>query len=221
MMILLCYVKIAMNKLGICGSHRSGKTTLATKIAEQMGIPFVKTYTSQVFKDNGLDPSQPMNFAVRLDIQTRIVASAEKVWEKGGKNFITDRTPIDMMAYTLADIKGDIQVNFSALEAYLKRCFKAVNYFFTNMFIIQPGIPLVYTRGKAALNRSYIEHLNSLIIGLALDERINTGIRAQTIILKRSDTCLQDRIRIIIDSARYSGNESRRYSTGLPEVVLT
>ena len=89
-------------KIGLCGSHRTGKTTLAEAVALKMGIPFVKTQTSEVFKQHGLDPSAPMDFGTRIRIQEHIIRAAEEIWESEPNSFITDRTPIDMMKNTWA-----------------------------------------------------------------------------------------------------------------------
>jgi hypothetical protein len=161
-----------MGGLGLCGAHRTGKTTLAQRLAHETGLPFVITQTSAVFREYGLDPAEPMDFRTRLDIQTKVLAAAEVVWAEEAGAFITDRTPLDMVAYTLGDIQGTTVVDAAALADYVERCFTVTNQLFTQLVMIQPGIPLVAAPGKAALNPAYLEHLNSLIIGLCHDERL-------------------------------------------------
>jgi len=163
-----------MNKgIGLCGSHRTGKTTLAREIAGRTGMEFLQTTTSEVFARHGLDPSSAMDFHTRLWIQHKVVETAEAVWQGACGPFISDRTPIDMMAYTLADIQGGTLVDFAELEKYLDHCFAVTNSFFSDLVVIQPAIPLVHEEGKAALNRSYMEHLNMLVTGLCCDERLH------------------------------------------------
>ncbi len=163
--------------IGLCGSHRSGKTTLAAKVAALVGIPLVKTATSEVFAANNLDPADKIDFATRLWIQRKIVAAALDVWHEDDRPFVTDRTPIDMMAYTLGDVRGDTEVDFVELEKYLDYCFSVTNEVFSRLVIVQPAIPLVAEEGKASLNRGYIEHLNILILGLCCDERLRCPVR--------------------------------------------
>lgn len=160
-------------KIGLCGAHRTGKTTLAMELANVKGAQFVRTRVSEIFKESGLHPAQPMDFATRLSVQFRILEACESDWQSAGENFITDRTPVDLMAYTLGDIQGDTAVNDANFDLYIKRCFDAANRFFDTLVIVQPGIPLEAADGKAALNKAYIEHINSLIIGLCHDERLN------------------------------------------------
>jgi hypothetical protein len=162
--------------LGLCGAHRTGKTTLAIAISSHLNIPFVRTTTSQVFAQLGLDPAEPMDFQTRLFVQNHVLDAAEQVWQESASPFISDRTPIDMIAYTLGDIQGKTDVDFNLLSQYIERCFASTNQFFQNLAIIQPGIPLVYEEGKAALNAAYIEHINVLVIGLCSDRRLKTNV---------------------------------------------
>ena len=162
--------------LGLCGAHRTGKTTLAIAISSQLNIAFVRTTTSQVFAQLGLDPAEPLDFQTRLFVQNHVLDAAEQVWQESASPFISDRTPIDMIAYTLGDIQGKTDVDFNLLSQYIERCFASTNQFFQNLAIIQPGIPLVYEEGKAALNAAYIEHINVLVIGLCSDRRLKTNV---------------------------------------------
>ncbi|GBO52532.1 hypothetical protein APA_201 [Pseudanabaena sp. lw0831] len=164
------------SNLGLCGAHRTGKTTLAIAIASRLNIPFVRTTTSQVFAQLGLDPAEPMDFKTRLFVQNHVLDAAEQVWQNSAVPFVSDRTPIDMIAYTLADIQGKTEVDFDLLSQYIDRCFASTNQFFQNLAIIQPGIPLVYEDGKAALNAAYIEHINVLVIGLCRDSRLKANV---------------------------------------------
>lgn len=180
--------------IGLCGSHRTGKTTLAKEVAVKMGLDFVQTSTSEVFSENGLNPSDPMDFTTRIWIQNKVVSAAEQVWRTARGIFITDRTPIDMMAYTLADIVGSSAVDFTALDEYLDHCFQVTDTIFSQLFILQPAIPLIYEEGKAALNRAYMEHLNVLMQGLCCDERLHCPVHQ----IARDIIPIDDRVNTIL-----------------------
>ena len=158
--------------IGLCGSHRTGKTTLAGSISEKFKLPFVRTFTSEVFRKYGLDPAKPMDFTQRLWIQHKVLDAAEVAWSAQQGHFVTDRTPLDMAAYTLGDIQGATVVDVAEMEDYMDRCLNTTNKYFDTLVLVQPGIPLVHEEGKAALNSSYLAHLNYLILGLCNDERI-------------------------------------------------
>ncbi|EIJ42653.1 shikimate kinase [Beggiatoa alba B18LD] len=181
-------------RIGLCGGHRTGKTTLARAIAEKTGMPFLATSTSAVFQEYGLDPAKPMDFKTRLWIQQRVLNSATMSWHDAPTDFITDRTPIDFMAYTLGDIQGMTDVDFPDLEAYLNQCFTITNQFFSQLVVLQPAIPLIYEEGKAALNKAYIEHLNSVVLGLCHDERLQVAVT----VIKRAVLALDERVACVM-----------------------
>lgn len=181
-------------RIGLCGSHRTGKTTLAKEISSGTGMPFVKTGTTEVFEQSGLDPAEPMDFKTRIWIQHQIINAAKEVWKAEQGNFVTDRTPIDMIAYTLGDIRGATEVDFNELKNYMDHCFEVTNRYFTRLAVVQPGIPLVYEKGKAELNRAYIEHLNTVIIGLCSDERLECS----SMVIKRNVTDIGDRVTSVL-----------------------
>ncbi len=185
--------------LGLCGAHRTGKTTLAIALSSNLNIPFVRTTTSQVFAQLGLDPAEPMDFTTRLYVQNHVLEAAEQVWQDASTPFISDRTPIDMIAYTLGDIQGKTDVDFNLLSQYMERCFTSTNQFFQNLAIIQPGIPLVYEQGKAALNAAYIEHINVLVAGLCRDSRLKADIFCNP----REAIALEVRILNILERFKY------------------
>jgi predicted ATPase len=185
------------NRIGLCGSHRTGKTTLARKLATHHDIAFVESSVTAVFKQhffnhNPLKPDAKMDFEARLWIQQRILEAAEQLWQHAPLAFVTDRTPLDFMAYTLCDIQGATQVHFEELAEYLDRCFAVTNQFFTRIVVVQPGIPLIYAEGKAALNQAYIEHLNTVILGLCHDERLHCPVT----VIKRNILDIEQRVTV-------------------------
>lgn len=162
---------------GLCGAHRTGKTSLAKLYAERHGIKFVETSVSSIWRELGYDPAMTYDFETRLMVQEEILKRIDlKLSEYAGTEFITDRTPLDMAAYTLADAIGDrVPDNCQKrLKDYVQACFDSTNRRFGVVCLIQPGIPIKYEEGKAALNEAYIDHLSSLIFGLCVDERLTS-----------------------------------------------
>lgn len=157
-------------QIGICGAHRTGKTTLAKALAKSLGISFVEIGTSQIFVMNGLKPDRKMCIDTRLRIQRQILNHACNVWfEIDEPSYICDRTPIDMMAYTLADIQGRTLSGDQEeiLAKYLEDCREATERYFSQLVLVPPSIPIVPDEGKASLSNGYIEHIHALCSGLA------------------------------------------------------
>lgn len=161
--------------LGLCGAHRTGKTTLAKAYALKAGATFLETSVSAINRELGFDLTKEHSFAERLDHQEKILARIDTIYGAHvGEDIITDRTPLDMIAYTLAEAHGDrvAEEDQERLARYVQNCIDVTNRRFGVLMLVQPGIPIVAEEGKASANRAYIEHLNSIILGLTVDERV-------------------------------------------------
>jgi len=180
---------------GLSGAHRTGKTTLAKAVAGKMGLTFIETSTSAIFKELGLDPAATFDFAERLRIQDIILDRTVKQYAAhAGTASITDRTPLDMLAYTMSEALGTMRPeDEEAFDSYTTRCFEATNNWFSTICVIQPGIPLVAAPGKAAMSRGYMEHLNSLILGFSADPRLT----APHFYVPRRNLALEDRVECV------------------------
>lgn len=192
-----------MTNLGICGAHRTGKTTLAKALAKALNMPFVEIGTSAVFAANHLDPAKPMDFRTRLYIQQQILKHAVEVWFEMDEPFICDRTPIDMMAYILAEVQGDTLDNKLEWELadYLDDCQKATEKYFGYLFLIPPAIPIQNAKGKASLSKGYIKHIHRLCVGFWSDRHeLISGWK-----IPESTVDLSDRVRLIQEFVETDG----------------
>lgn len=168
--------------IGLAGAHNTGKTTLAKAFAEKFGIPFVQGQVAQVFKGCGFDSSKSwgaFSLEDRLTVQWRVLKTHTALYQEYsslGTAFITDRTPLDFLAYTLADIQ--MRELTEELErdvlAYADACFAATNAYFALVAVLQPcpEIPLVSREGRGELSMLFIEKLNWTLLGLVRDERV-------------------------------------------------
>lgn len=182
--------------IGLCGAHRTGKTTLARLYAKQAGIEFVETSVSAINKELGFDLTKEHTFAERLDQQYTILERVDAIYARhAGKTVIVDRTPLDMISYTMAEainnrVSDEDQDRFAQ---YVQKCFDITNKRFGVVVLVQPGIEITDADGKAVPNRAYIEHLNTLILGLICDERMNVPHGY----IQRNKTELEERVEAV------------------------
>lgn len=157
--------------IGLSGSHRTGKSTLAKKFAEKYKGLALETSVGKVFGELGLDPALPMNVDVRLTVQNIILNEMEETLEKARlvrTMVVLDRTPIDMIAYTLAEFDGRHKLNerqTERLAQYIERCYQVANKYFSVIIVIQPGIPIVEEKLKASCCPGVIEKIALLVNG--------------------------------------------------------
>lgn len=163
--------------IGLVGAHRTGKTTLARLYAEREQIELVETSTSALFKELGFSPKADYDLKTRLFIQRKVLDAMDKAYCKASGVFITDRTPLDALSYTLADvtrenINGELA---KELEVYSSDCFKVLNRHFNILMLVSPGIELIEEEGKAPANTAYIEHIHNLALGLLVGEYVEAN----------------------------------------------
>lgn len=156
-------------KLGFFGAQGVGKTTLAEEVSNETGLPLVFTKTVDVFKRNGIRPDQVLPFTTRIAIQNEILDVAEALWSDYD-SLVTDRTPIDMLAYTMIDINSGTRMTESeciAFMDYKNRCIQAINRNFAMLTLVQPGIPLDKgNKLRAALDPVLMDVMNTTMLGL-------------------------------------------------------
>lgn len=189
--------------IGLTGAQRTGKTTLAQAFAKEQEILFVQTPTSDIFARLGKDPKIEYPIEERLAIQEAILLAFEKLYAKAGENstvWISDRTPLDLAGYMLADVQrstlaGNPEVAMM-VNSYVQRCIEATNRWFATVILVQPGIALVEEVGKAPACPAFIEHFNTLQLGLLVDLRL----KSKHFAIDRRYTELSDRLEAVANS---------------------
>lgn len=182
--------------IGVCGVHRTGKTTLAKEFAKQYSFTYLETNVSGVFAEMGLDPADSYDFSTRLMIQRRILKHLNQVYGEAQKehdtDVITDRTPLDLLIYTYAEVNGNnlTEEQTSELLNYTQDCIELINRRFSLIIGVQPAIEVIQRVGAGSLNPAYMDHLNMLTMGLLGDERIEV----KTAYIPIRTTNLQERI---------------------------
>lgn len=161
-------------RIGFCGAHRVGKTTLAKRVADELGYTFIDGSCTGVFEKLGLAANQPLNFKERLSVQIEIFDRyLDNV--SGATNFVTDRTPFDYFGYTMAELNTmavsgeNAHIVEQAVETYFGACGIALNKTIDLMFLVSPGIPIVNVEGKGIISKPYIDHVGYLIEAIAHD----------------------------------------------------
>lgn len=160
---------------GIAGVHRVGKTTLAKRLAETLDLPFLRTDVTGTLHKAGFRTDVPMSFKDRMKAQHAILEHLNEVYRQE-RIFITDRTPLCLMMYTLGDVTQDSGWDQDVVEDYQNACFDLANQHFSHLFVVQPGIQVEVAEGKGNLDEAYMNKLSSLILGLSVDDRLESPV---------------------------------------------
>lgn len=157
--------------IGLIGAHGAGKTTLGKAAADALGWHFCQTSISDVYKRLGKDPAVRMTFDERLEMQFAILGELTVEWASyAGENVITDRTPIDLIAYMLADLDSYTELTPDQelrLEIYLMKCAVMAARDFNKLVLVPNALPVATDPAKvrAALMPAYRQKLEVLMRG--------------------------------------------------------
>lgn len=154
--------------LGLAGTHRSGKSTLARDVAEKAGIGFYDGSFGRLAKTLGYESVARMDIAERLSMQHRVLDLYEREIRRDGGGLITDRTPLDMCAYLVAEVgmhAGLEEAASRSVVAYRDRCISLTRELFDAVFLLQPLPVYVVADGKPSGDPAYQQHIQMLIEG--------------------------------------------------------
>lgn len=202
--------------LGLSGAHRTGKTTIAGRLAEANECKFIRSSAGAIAGDMGITVRPGMPMEERLQFQERLLSAflADYERESDGSMFVTDRTPLDLAAYAMIDwnpTATDGRLD-AWLADYVRRCMDATSAWFFFLGIVQPAIDYVIEPGKPAPNTVYQELLNTTIIGLSFDPTLRSSAR----ILPRR--IVDNEARCTAIAAGYAHNISR-YQDAVTETM--
>ncbi len=121
-------------KIGICGAHGTGKTTLAKAIYESFGVPIITNLMRNFWQEHGVVDFEKLPKDVRAIFQKesllRQIRAEDQSKNYLSKNsFITDRTVLDQLGY--AKFSSNMQgVEFEIYEQLCKERLQNYSHLF-------------------------------------------------------------------------------------------
>ena len=149
-------------RIGITGAQGSGKTTLARYIDAHYGIPYVDAGVGKLMSSLGVKVGERLPLYERLQVQMEIARHIEMI-TRGVEGFVIDRTPADVMAYTL-DLVGQTNED-RCIELALdieQFCHKAAISNFNAIAGLRPGVELSSKDLARALMCGELTKINTL-----------------------------------------------------------
>lgn len=92
-----------MYKIGICGAHGTGKTTLTRLISDTFQIQSLANTTTNFWPKIGVNNFELLPSDVRTVLQNHLLLNQIEAEDQQLASFVTDRTVIDYLAHTILD----------------------------------------------------------------------------------------------------------------------
>ncbi len=141
-------------KIGLCGTMSVGKTTLVNALKN---VPEFKDYTFTTERSKYLNSlGIPLNTDSTLKGQN--IFLAERCTELMQENIITDRTVIDVIAFTKL-AKSISYIDGDAFEEYAKRFIREYDY----IFYVSPEGTIIEDNGVRETNQEYRDEIDQTI----------------------------------------------------------
>ena len=114
-------------KIGICGAHGTGKTTLAKEVHKLFGTPIITNLMRAFWVENGVADFEKLPKDIRTIFQKESLLKQIEAEESYDTGFITDRTVLDQIAYTKMS-SNMIGVEFEIYEQLCKERLKSYTH---------------------------------------------------------------------------------------------
>lgn len=185
----------APKMIGLMGAHRVGKSTLM----QNLSTTPVLVDISRMQRSHGYDSSN-QNYSARDRCTIQSICLKEFRWllttaiTQDSTVVTTDRTPLDLVAYSILNLEDAPKEVNQWLINYTTDCIELLNQYYSHVFLVQPGIPLITENTTSApCDEAMIEKLNEIFLGILLDPRIKPKVT----IIDREVTDLDQRVKLI------------------------
>jgi AAA domain len=156
---------------GFAGAHRTGKTTLAKLVAEDLGWHYHDASVSRIMKEAGINAVGDVPMEARIEAQEFLLQRYLQNLSKAPRPIITDRTPLDMVGYCL----GEVTMHNTTpelgmrIDNYVHTCLCAtLEYFDTVIVVGQLPTEYAVDPTKPPPNLGYQTLVQLLIEGAAV-----------------------------------------------------
>lgn len=161
-------------RIGFVGPHRSGKTTLARLLAEELKVDLVESEVSAIARDMKFNMGAKNSLGTRLKFQEKVLVNFLNTQVKREGDFVSDRTPIDAAAYLMADVQasvGTIEQQEEVLE-YCDAAMRMLSRTYDIVIFVPAAISVEPAEGKPPINPAYQEHHGMLCAGMLCDDQV-------------------------------------------------
>lgn len=161
-------------RIGFCGAHRTGKTTLARAVSRVYGLTLLTSSASAVAAKHDFDMAHHNRLDTGIPMQVEQLDTMIEAFRANPRGYVCDRTPLDAAAYLLADATASAGTPIARETAvrYVEKAMRLTAANFDLVILVPPAITFEPMDGKPPMNEAYQEHHHLLVRGMLCDDEV-------------------------------------------------
>ena len=178
------------NTIYLSGTHRTGKTYLATIAARSLSINFKEAKLSEVYSQLNTTPQSVLTPTMYLPIQELMLARMNSTLIQTAR--ITDRSHLDLAAYAIYHVRGNPELN-SWLTDYVDRCLSSIDK--DDVIVSVPISSLNIEDTSKSFTKDSAQAIEDILQGLYL----HPSLKAKVVHIPVQTIKLYERVQVIDD----------------------
>ena len=178
------------NTIYLSGTHRTGKTYLATIASHCLRINFKEAKLSEVYGQLNITPQSVLTPAMYLPIQELMLARMNSTYTNSTR--IVDRSHVDLAAYAIYHVRNNPELNIW-LTDYVERCLGSIDK--DAVIVSVPISSLNIEDASKSFTKESAQAIEDILQGLYL----HPMLKAKVVHIPVQTTKLYERVQVIDD----------------------
>lgn len=178
------------NTIYLSGTHRTGKTYLASIAAHCLNIHFGEANLSEVYGQLNTLPQASLAPTMYLPIQELMLARMNSAYIESAR--IVDRSHVDLAAYAIYHVRNNPELN-SWLTDYVERCMNSIPK--DAVIVSVPLSSLNIEDASKSFSKDSAQEIQDILQGLYL----HPMLKAKVIYIPVQTTKVYERVQVIDD----------------------
>lgn len=178
------------NTIYLSGTHRTGKTYLATIAAHCLNINFKEANLSEVYSHLNTLPQASLAPTMYLPIQELMLARLNSSFISSAR--IVDRSHVDLAAYAIYHVRNNPELN-SWLTDYVNRCMDGIHK--DAVIVSVPLSALDIEDASKSFTKDSAQAIQDILQGLYL----HPLLKAKVVHIPVETTKIYERVQVIAD----------------------
>ena len=198
------------NTIYLSGTHRTGKTYLATIAAHCLNINFKEANLSEVYNQLNTLPQASLAPTMYLPIQELMLARMNSTPIQSAR--IVDRSHVDLAAYAIYHVRNNPELN-SWLTDYVERCMNSIPK--DSVIVSVPLSSLDIEDASKSFSKDSAQAIQDILQGLYL----HPLLKAKVVHIPVETTKVYERVQVIDDILQEQGRTTFISDTNKSSIV--